>query len=705
MKLKKAFTVLMCLMFVCLAFAGCEFGNKKYTVIVTSANTEMGTVKREPATSDYKKGSEVTIIASANNGFEFVSWVDVDKNNEIVSSNEVYTFKITSNRSFKANFRKIVGLTFDLDGGKTLSGADSIQGKDELKVDDEVPLPILVKTGYIFKGWNDGRQTIAASDDAVYKVPLDSSHNIVLKAVFEAKKYYPILKIINSDNTVVSENYNTDKKYVLTFDQNMLTLPQPGEENMLWEWKRGEDPVVYKKWNEDVSDDTIIFTATVVNAKAFKFLSSIGSTTYTYKISENNNSIVAIETLNVFPSGSLDKVGHKLLGFYDEQETIVDGQKPTNLYNYITYLVNQDDANANKTTDDASKTYKPFYEINSYTVNFDESSDVLDKVEFVSGEEGQNRVIKYNQPFKFLVNAKKQSENPDKYYSVGEVFYTIGNSAEKHIVEKVTIAGTEYYYIANMPASDIKISASANANYTFEFYNGAVKEGENLDLLQGTTKNLPVLDNLTENFVGWCIKVDQSEIKVSDGNGILVTDFWNLIETNYSNVYTVRLYAKWERATKLNYFNFTNIATTENDDLFIMPVAFDNLSNNNLIAFKGANIYQFINKQLTEYNNFNISNYYGQNYEQFADFFYYNITKLFDSNQDGIVNSLTDINNMLVVNKQTNMFVNATVKVYVELCDSTGAVKFDNNNKIITKSQLEQFTDGWTMKIAVSGVA
>lgn len=58
-------------------------------------------------------GTEITLSATANEGYEFVGWYDVI-NNRYFSKESTYTFKITSNTSLKAVFAKIqsAALTF-----------------------------------------------------------------------------------------------------------------------------------------------------------------------------------------------------------------------------------------------------------------------------------------------------------------------------------------------------------------------------------------------------------------------------------------------------------------------------------------------------------------------------------------------------------------------------------------------------------------
>lgn len=78
--------------------------NKKYTVAVES-DQNMGTVKMNKEDGIYEEGSNVTVTAKANEGYEFVNWTD--ENGREVSTSNPYTFEATTNTTLKANFKKV----------------------------------------------------------------------------------------------------------------------------------------------------------------------------------------------------------------------------------------------------------------------------------------------------------------------------------------------------------------------------------------------------------------------------------------------------------------------------------------------------------------------------------------------------------------------------------------------------------------------
>ena len=78
--------------------------NKKYTVVVDS-DQNMGTVSMDKEDGIYEEGSNVTVTAKANKGYEFVNWTY--ENGREVSTSNPYTFEATTNTTLKANFKKV----------------------------------------------------------------------------------------------------------------------------------------------------------------------------------------------------------------------------------------------------------------------------------------------------------------------------------------------------------------------------------------------------------------------------------------------------------------------------------------------------------------------------------------------------------------------------------------------------------------------
>ena len=77
-----------------------NFAANTYIITATSANDSMGTVS---GGGEYEFGTEVTITATPNEGYRFVSWNDSNTNNP-------RTIKITENATYIATFEEGVGI-------------------------------------------------------------------------------------------------------------------------------------------------------------------------------------------------------------------------------------------------------------------------------------------------------------------------------------------------------------------------------------------------------------------------------------------------------------------------------------------------------------------------------------------------------------------------------------------------------------------
>ncbi len=73
-----------------------------YTVSLTADPAAGGTVTGDGSSFTYN--DEVTITATPADGYHFVSWTDNDNSGAVVSTNEEYTFNVTGNVNYTANF-------------------------------------------------------------------------------------------------------------------------------------------------------------------------------------------------------------------------------------------------------------------------------------------------------------------------------------------------------------------------------------------------------------------------------------------------------------------------------------------------------------------------------------------------------------------------------------------------------------------------
>ncbi len=160
----------------------------------------------------YNAGSSVTVTATPNNGYTFVSWTD---NGTIASTSPTYTFALNANRTLVANFAintYTLALSPNPAAGGTTSGAGSFNAGSS------VTATATPNTGYTFVNWTDNG-TIA-STNATYTFTLNANRSLV--ANFSANTF--TLNVTATNGTVVKNpsqaNYNSGSTVQLTATPN-----------------------------------------------------------------------------------------------------------------------------------------------------------------------------------------------------------------------------------------------------------------------------------------------------------------------------------------------------------------------------------------------------------------------------------------------------------------------------------------------------
>ena len=135
---------------------------EQYTLSAAVSTVGAGTVKVSPTGTVFDAETPITVTATKNFGYKFVNWTDA--NNQVVSTDEVYTFSISANTALKANFEKIntYSLDYKVEGGAndymvSASPAPTIvDGKNMYEEGTEVTLTASSNDILTFTNWNDG---------------------------------------------------------------------------------------------------------------------------------------------------------------------------------------------------------------------------------------------------------------------------------------------------------------------------------------------------------------------------------------------------------------------------------------------------------------------------------------------------------------------------------------------------------------------
>lgn len=135
---------------------------EQYTLSAAVSTIGAGTVKVSPAGTVFDAETSITVTATKNFGYKFVNWTDA--NNQVVSTDEAYTFSISTNTALKANFEKIntYALNYKVEGGAKdymISASPVptvVKGKNMYEEGTEVTLTANSNDILTFTNWNDG---------------------------------------------------------------------------------------------------------------------------------------------------------------------------------------------------------------------------------------------------------------------------------------------------------------------------------------------------------------------------------------------------------------------------------------------------------------------------------------------------------------------------------------------------------------------
>lgn len=135
---------------------------EQYTLSAAVSTVGAGTVKVSPTGTVFDAETSITVTATKNFGYKFVNWTDA--NNQVVSTDEAYTFSISTNTALKANFEKIntYALNYKVEGGAKdymISASPVptvVEGKNMYEEGTEVTLTASSNDILTFTNWNDG---------------------------------------------------------------------------------------------------------------------------------------------------------------------------------------------------------------------------------------------------------------------------------------------------------------------------------------------------------------------------------------------------------------------------------------------------------------------------------------------------------------------------------------------------------------------
>ncbi len=147
----------------------------QYTLTAVASPQEAGSINIYPASDKYDEGTEVTLTATENFGFDFANWTN--QAGEVVSTEPKFKYTVNSDETLTANFVAVetYELTLTVDGTNdymvTVNPAPTvIGGKNMYEAGQAVQLNANQYEGLVtFTNWSDGNtnsnKTIAMNED------------------------------------------------------------------------------------------------------------------------------------------------------------------------------------------------------------------------------------------------------------------------------------------------------------------------------------------------------------------------------------------------------------------------------------------------------------------------------------------------------------------------------------------------------------
>ena len=198
-----------------------------YTITVSSANTEMGSVS---GGGQYTAGTSVTIVATANAGYMFSHWNDGNVQNP-------RTIVVTGDATYVASFTENASVTYyTITANPALQNQGTVSGGGVYAEGTVVTLTATAYSGYHFSSWSDGvtdnPRIITVTGDATYIANFapDSSDPTV---------YYEFSASACGSYTWNDHTYTQSGTYtqtftaanyadsVVTLNLTIYTMPQP----------------------------------------------------------------------------------------------------------------------------------------------------------------------------------------------------------------------------------------------------------------------------------------------------------------------------------------------------------------------------------------------------------------------------------------------------------------------------------------------
>lgn len=283
---------------------------EQYTLSAAVSTVGAGTVKVSPAGTVFDAETSITVTATKNFGYKFINWTDA--NNQVVSTDEAYTFSISTNTALKANFEKIntYALNYKVEGGAkdymiSASPVPTIvEGKNMYEEGTEVTLTASSNDILTFTNWNDGET------GAERKINMNADQSFT--AAYSAKDFiagWDFYKSAREGRTAdfAAEDNDVDQLILRDADGNTYTWLDKSNSAGGYEGKNAAVNWTSKK-TKPLGET---YWQTKVNATAFTDIKVKSSMLYNYNAYETYNVEYSLNGTDWTKVGAINMPGAK----------------------------------------------------------------------------------------------------------------------------------------------------------------------------------------------------------------------------------------------------------------------------------------------------------------------------------------------------------------------------------------------------------
>ena len=283
---------------------------EQYTLSAVVSTVGAGTIKVSPAGTVFDAETPITVTATKNFGYKFVNWTDA--NNQVVSTDEVYTFSISANTALKANFEKIntYALDYKVEGGAndymvSASPAPTVvDGKNMYEEGTEVTLTASSNDILTFTNWNDGET------GAERKINMNADQSFT--AAYSAKDFiagWDFYKSAREGRTADFAAEDNDVDQLILRDTDGNTYGWLDKSNSAGGYEGKNAAVNWTKTTTKALGET--YWQTKVNATAFTDIKVKSSMLYNYNAYETYNVEYSLNGTDWTKVGAINMPGAK----------------------------------------------------------------------------------------------------------------------------------------------------------------------------------------------------------------------------------------------------------------------------------------------------------------------------------------------------------------------------------------------------------